>query len=220
MSHTAFLPNRDRAKPSLGEGASRPGSVFVPLPVGSGHGDLATGSPDLQNPLESKLDSGTMEDPFVPADFEVPLSHAWSGFHLEPLGAHHNERDHAAWMSSIDHIRATPGFTPEEERNWPVAMSLDDNLADLVRHARDFAERKGFTYSILEGNEVIGCIYIYPDRRSDHDAAVSSWVRESRAEVDGEVREALATWIDEVWPFTNPSYAGREKVPQPPDDGI
>jgi hypothetical protein len=88
-------------------------------------------------------------------------------------------------------------------------MTLEENLEDLVRHAKDFRERKGFTYSILEGDDVIGCIYIYPSRRPGYDAEISSWVRESRAESDAAVREELATWIDESWPFSNSSYAGR-----------
>lgn len=146
---------------------------------------------------------------FVPPGFEVPLSYVWSDFHLEPLGEQHNERDHDAWMSSIDHIRSTPGFSPQEEPSWPVAMTLEKNLEDLVRHAKDFQERKGFTYSILEGDDVIGCIYVYPTRKPGRDAEISSWVRESRAEMDATVREELATWIDEAWPFSSPSYAGR-----------
>jgi hypothetical protein len=150
-----------------------------------------------------------VEKSLVPPSFEVPLEYAWSEFHLEPLGEQHNERDHDAWMSSIEHIRSTPGFSPQEEPNWPVAMTLERNLEDLVRHAKDFRERKGFTYSILDGDDVIGCVYIYPSRQPGHDAAISSWVRESRAESDTAVREALARWIDEVWPFTNPHYAGR-----------
>jgi len=150
-----------------------------------------------------------MEDSFVPPSFEVPDAYTWSEFHLEPLGPQHNDRDHAAWMSSIDHIRTTPGFSPQKEPNWPIAMTLERNLEDLVRHAKDFRERRGFTYSILEGDDVIGCIYIYPGRLPGHDAVISSWVRESRAESDTAIREALATWIDEAWPFSNPLYAGR-----------
>jgi len=150
-----------------------------------------------------------MEDSFVPPTFEVPCTYAWSEFHLEPLGEQHNDRDHVAWMASIDHIRSTPGFSEQEEPDWPVAMTLEANLEDLVRHAKDFEVRRGFTYSILKGDDVIGCIYIYPDRRpSGHDAWVSSWVRESHAESDAAVREALSTWIDEAWPFLNPYYAG------------
>jgi hypothetical protein len=112
-------------------------------------------------------------------------------------------------MSSIDHIRSTPGFDEQEEPDWPVAMTLEANLEDLVRHVKDFEERSGFTYSILDGDDVIGCIYIYPGRRPGHDAVVSSWVRESRAELDAAVWEALSTWIDEAWPFSNPYYATR-----------
>ena len=108
---------------------------------------------------------GWMEGPFVPPSFEVPDSYVWSEFHLEPLGENHNERDHAAWMSSIDHIRSTPGFNVQEEPGWPVAMTLEANLEDLVGHAKDFEERRGFTYSILDGDDVIGAIYIYPGRR-------------------------------------------------------
>ncbi len=145
----------------------------------------------------------------MPPNFEVPLEYAWSVFHLEPLGEQHNDRDHEAWMSSIDHIRSTPGFSPQEEPNWPVAMTLERNMEDLVRHARDFRERRGFTYSILEGDDVIGCIYIYPGRLPGHDAEISFWVRQSHADLDSAVREALAKWIDEKWPFVNPLYAGR-----------
>ena len=152
---------------------------------------------------------GWMEDPLVPQSFEVPDAYAWSEFHLEPLGEKHNDRDHAAWMSSIDHIRSTPGFDEQEEPDWPVAMTLEANLEDLVGHANDFEERRGFTYSILDGDDVIGCLYIYPSRRPGHDAVVSSWVRESRDELDAAVWEALSTWIDEAWPFSNPYYAAR-----------
>ncbi len=87
-------------------------------------------------------------------------------------------------------------------------MTLEKNLDDLNRHARDFRERKGFTYSILDGGDVIGCIYIYPGRLAGRDAVISSWVRASYAQSDAAVREALATWIDDAWPFSNPFYAG------------
>src|SRR5207237_4710884 len=83
---------------------------------------------------------------FVPPDFEVPLGLETSDFVLEPLGAEHNEQDYAAWSSSIEHIRATPGFP---DGSWPREMTLDDNLVDLRRHAADFRNRKGFTYTVV-----------------------------------------------------------------------
>jgi hypothetical protein len=146
--------------------------------------------------------------PFVPDDFDVPLSLTTDRFRLEPLGPEHNARDHEAWMSSIDHIRATPGFP---NGTWPRAMSLDDNLGDLERHARDFAARTGFTYSVLDGDDVIGCLYVYPAAPDDpeHDADVRSWVRASRADLDAELWTTVSTWLAEAWPFTHPSYAAR-----------
>lgn len=147
-----------------------------------------------------------MEDTFVPVDFEVPGSFEGPGFRLEPLGAEHNDRDHAAWMSSIDHIRSTPGF---DDWPWPVPMSLERNLEDLVGHAQHFEERKGFTYSILDGDDVIGCLYIYPASRTGHDAEVRSWVRESRAAMDDAVWSTVSGWLEATWPFLNPYYARR-----------
>ena len=147
-----------------------------------------------------------MPDTFVPAAFEAPLTFEGPGFRLEPLGPEHNERDHEAWMSSIAHIRSTPGFP---DGSWPTAMSLERNRQDLERHARDFDTRRGFTYSILDGRAVIGCVYIYPTERAGCDAEVSSWVRESRAEMDPVVWKALAEWITQVWPFAHFYYAPR-----------
>ena len=145
-----------------------------------------------------------MTEAFVPEDFTVPEHFVGLGFRLEPLGPDHNDRDHDAWTSSIDHIRATPGFL---DGPWPSPMSLQDNLADLVRHAEDFANRAGFTYSVLDGDEVIGCVYIYPTKAPEHDASVQSWVRVSRAELDVVLREAMAAWLRSDWPFANVDYA-------------
>ncbi len=148
-----------------------------------------------------------MPEPFVPPDFAVPSPFEDPAFHLEPLGPEHNERDHAAWMSSIDHIHATPGFEPDAE--WPTPMTLEKNLADLVGHSRDFERREGFTYSILVDDDVIGCVYIYPSKDLNHDAVVRSWVCERRSEMDMVVWRALSKWIETTWPFESPAYAVR-----------
>ncbi len=65
-------------------------------------------------------------------------------------------------------------------------MTPDENRADLQRHADDFRNRTGFTYTVLDpaGRDVIGCVYIYPLPESDHDARVLSWVRASHAQLD------------------------------------
>ncbi|MGW0392348.1 N-acetyltransferase [Streptomyces sp. NPDC003042] len=138
---------------------------------------------------------------FVPDDFAVPRTLVADGFRLEPLGPEHNERDLAAWSGSIAHVRATPGFA---EWRWPPpeGMSAEANLADLVRHARDFAERRGFSYSVLDGDEVVGCVYIYPGAEDQPDRVqVNSWVRADRAELDAAVHAAVRGWLRTVWPF-------------------
>jgi hypothetical protein len=141
---------------------------------------------------------------FVPDGFEPPRGLETTDFRLEPLGPEHNERDHAAWSSSIEHIRASPGYL---DGNWPRPMSPEENLADLERHASDFAARTGFTYTVLDaGDDVIGCVYVYPARDDVHDASVQSWVRASRAELDPVLRDAVAEWLESAWPFRRPLY--------------
>lgn len=144
---------------------------------------------------------------FVPDDFEVPQQLIHTAFRLEPLGVQHNERDYAAWTTSMDHIKATPGFVGEK---WPHAMSLADNHGDLARHADDFVGRRGFTYTVLDAtNDVIGCLYIYPGRTAEFDARVSSWVRADRAALDRVLYQAVAEWLANRWPFASVDYAAR-----------
>ena len=142
---------------------------------------------------------------FVPAEFEPPSGLEAEAFRLQPLGPQHNARDHAAWSSSIEHILASPGYGPDSR--WPRPLSLEENLVDLERHARDFADRTGFTYTVLgPDDDVIGCVYVYPAADEAHDARVQSWVRESRAELDLPVRKAVAEWLRREWPFERPLY--------------
>lgn len=145
----------------------------------------------------------------VPDDFAVPRELVTGDFRLEPLGLQHNAGDYDAWMSSTNHIRATPGF---RDSTWPdPQMTLEENLADLRRHAQDFAQRAGFTYTVLDpaSGEVIGCVYVYPPRRPGYDVHVRSWVRADRAELDKPLHDSVRRWLGEAWPFHNPDYAQR-----------
>jgi|SRR5215207_8531672 len=47
-------------------------------------------------------------------------------------------------------------------------MTLEENRADLERHARDFAARSGFTYTVLDPSDrsVIGCARLTPTATS------------------------------------------------------
>ena len=153
---------------------------------------------------------------FVPLDFAVPDGLTAADFRLAPLGPQHNEADYAAWTSSIDHIRATPGWAGD---GWPHEMSLQENLRDLERHARDFAGRRGFTYTVLSNDtgDVIGCVYIYPPDAEGADggaaiaaeAIVMSWVRADQAALDRILYDAVTAWLERDWPFRTFGYAPR-----------
>jgi hypothetical protein len=153
---------------------------------------------------------------FVPVEFAVPGGLTAEEFRLEPLGPQHHAADYAAWTASMGHIQATPGFVGT---SWPHEMSLEENLRDLERHARDFAERRGFTYTVLSTGtgDVIGCVYIYPPRgetpggtgAGEQQAAVSSWVRADRAELDPVLYHTVRAWLEREWPFRSIEYAPR-----------
>jgi hypothetical protein len=148
--------------------------------------------------------------PFVPPDFEPPRTLVSDRFRLEPLGPQHNEADLAAWTSSIEHVRSTPGFP---DGNWPPpdGMTLERNLQDLTRHAADFEAGKGFTFTVLEPEtgDVIGCVYLYPAGSADADVTVQSWVRASHADLDVELADAVAAWLESDWPWQRVHRPGR-----------
>ncbi len=148
--------------------------------------------------------------PFVPAGFTPPTRLVTRHFILEPLGPQHNEADLAAWGSSIDHIRSTPGYP---DGNWPPpeGMTPERNLADLTRHAADFEARMGFTFTVLSpvDGDVIGCVYLYPSPSDDFDVEVQSWVRTSHADLDTPLANALVEWITAEWPWQRLERRGR-----------
>jgi hypothetical protein len=92
----------------------------------------------------------------------------------------------------------------------PRPMSFAENRRDLERHANDFRLRQGFTYTVLDASDdVIGYVYIYPARADDVDAAVQSWVRADRSDLDRTLSEAVRNWLANDWPFTTVDYAER-----------
>jgi len=89
-------------------------------------------------------------------------------------------------------------------------MSLDENLRDLQRHADDFTQRAGFTYTVLDDEDVVvGCVYIYPSRADPGIPEVRSWVTASRAGLDSVLHETVNSWLAAEWPFTDVRYRNR-----------
>lgn len=147
---------------------------------------------------------------FVPPGFTPPTTLVTERFRLEPLGPQHNDADLAAWTSSIEHIRATPGYP---DGRWPPhdGMPSDDNLRDLRRHAADFEKRAGFTFTVLDpvDDDVIGCVYLYPADSDEHDVSIQSWARTDRADLDVPLADAVADWVATAWPWLRPDRYGR-----------
>jgi RimJ/RimL family protein N-acetyltransferase len=159
---------------------------------------------------------------FVPDGFVPPrrLELPDLGVRLEPLGPEHCDGDFAAWTSSLEHIRATPGWVGS---SWPREMTWQQNHDDLVRHRADFDAGTGFAYTVLDAatGEVVGCVYLYPPHAASGggfpagppgavgEVDLRSWVRADRAELDAPLAEAVIAWADVAWPFTRVLAAGR-----------
>ena len=166
------------------------------------------------SPLASVPWSVMTSNEFVPVGFQPPTSFATDWFHLEPLGPQHNRADHAAWMSSIEHIRSTPGYP---DNTWPPpwppldGMTVEENLNELHRHADDFVHRAGFSFSVLDSsdNDVIGCVYLYPSVSEEWDVTLQSWVRADRAGLDKVLADVVARWVATDWPWKRVDRCGR-----------
>ena len=68
------------------------------------------------------------QPPLVPADFAVPTAHKTARYQFVPLGPALAKHDYEAYMSSIDHLRATFGGG-----KWPHAgITMDEAVQDVV----------------------------------------------------------------------------------------
>lgn len=150
--------------------------------------------------------------PFVPKDFQIPEGLTTDRLRLRPLTIHDLDADYEAVMSSVDHLRRSQPFGPDHD--WPTNdLSRDQNLIDLGWHQKEFQNRSSFAYTVVhpEGRACLGCVYIYPSRRSPHDASIMFWIRASELSSGLEVHlmESVQRWIERDWPFSDPCYPGR-----------
>ena len=147
----------------------------------------------------------------VPHDFDVPdvLEHA--RFRLRMLSVNDLVKDYDAVMSSVEHLRTT--FSRESGGSWPEGLTIEDDLVDLGWHQREFTLRTSFAYTMmtLDESRCLGCVYIMPTRRRDHDCKVEMWVRADTlaSGLDEELYRTVRAWIADIWPFTKPAFPGR-----------
>ncbi|HEY7124455.1 MAG TPA: hypothetical protein VH540_10925 [Ktedonobacterales bacterium] len=152
---------------------------------------------------------------FYLADAPVPAGLRTEEFVLRVLRAADAALDYDAVISSREQLLVKSGG------DWPrEGFTLEENLADLERHERDFHERSGFTYTVMNPTETecLGCVYIYPLRSllervnasqerlarvGDYEARVWFWTRSSRLadHLDARLLEALRGWLRREWAF-------------------
>ncbi len=146
---------------------------------------------------------------FVQPSFVVPDTLETSQFRLRMLTVEDVEKDYEAVVESRELLQAHFGG------EWPrEGFTLEENLRDLERHAQDFQQRKGFTFTMvtLDEERVLGCVYIYPTELADADAQVRLWVRQSEQEngLDRVLFQTVQRWMSEEWPFERVTYPFRE----------
>ncbi len=146
---------------------------------------------------------------FVPADFNVPQNLETEQFRLRMLSAEDVEVDYEAVIESRGLLQSRFGG------EWPrEGFTLEENLADLERHQREFLNREAFAYTVvsLDESRVLGCVYIDPTHRPGADAEVRMWVRQSEVErgLDDILFRTVKEWLESSWPFESVIYPYRE----------
>lgn len=174
-------------------------------------------------PSAAERASLSLVDPrrIVPADLKT------DEFFLRPIAAADAARDHAAVMETRVDLRVW------EQSSWPAEdFTVEANRADLADLEQRHADRRAFTYTVLDptGLECLGCVYIVPTsatfltratvspvsadaRWADVEAVVYFWVRESRISSDMDVRllAAVRVWMDEVWALERTVFVANEQ---------
>lgn len=147
--------------------------------------------------------------PFVPPGFTPPAALQTARMRLRMLSIHDAVKDFDAVMTSAERLRTV--FRPGGA--WPEGLTLEQNLIELAWHHHEFQRRTSFAYTVVRPDEsqALGCLYINPSPREDHNAMVAMWARESEAGsgLDAHLFETVRRWIAREWPFRSPGYPGR-----------
>ena len=143
-------------------------------------------------------DGDSVNDPLVPADFDVPSGFETERFVLRPLTIHDVVKDYDAMVS---------------RGGKHTDLTLEQNLIDLGWHQVEFQRRSSFTYTVMspDGTRCLGCVYIYPSKTEGRDADIYMWVRgdEQDTGLDGYLYDSVRNWIDDAWCFHAVAYPKR-----------
>lgn len=160
--------------------------------------------------LSAPLACASVQAPgaFVPPGFEIPRRLETSQFVLRPLVVADAGRDFEAVTASEPQLRE---IFPDSD--WPSGLTLDADRAEIQSHEALFTARRAFTYAVvgLDGQEVLGSVYINPSSKVDYDAEVYLWRRAARlgSPEDRALEAVVRGWVMDAWPFERPALPGR-----------
>ena len=167
--------------------------------------------------------------PFTDRDVAAPDRLTTEEFVLRPIAASDAAIDHAAVMETREALRLW------EQSTWPADdFTVEANREDLVGLEHRHIQHQAFTYTVLspEGDECLGCVYIFPTTAAflakstvtpvgnaawdDVEAVVYFWARRSMMEIgmDGRLLAALRRWFDREWAFERTVYVTNEQFEQ------
>lgn len=159
----------------------------------------------LAGACASPLESTAPTEPAGPWErrFEPPAPPATDRLVLEPLGPEHAGREHAALLSTADHLRATVFDS------WPPAdYDIAQNQKDLARHAAEFARRDAYAWAVLapDRETYLGALFAKPVRASEGEGdavQITYWVvaREIPRGMDEQLLRTSLAWFQHAWPF-------------------
>lgn len=158
---------------------------------------------------------------FYPEDAVVPEKLRTEEALIRPLRATDVELDYDAVITSRSELFL------RSEGNWPrEGFTLEENLADLIRHEQEHLDRVAFTYTVMNPTETecLGCLYINPlkqllqgvglsvERIPNGSAYVTFWVRQSRLQddLDRRLLQVLVTWFQTEWAFSQVLFSAKK----------
>jgi len=129
-------------------------------------------------------------------DCRIPEDVRLGDFRLTMLTEADLDDDMAAIEESMDDLEGIFGVP------WPRGLTREADLADLVRHRREFAARHAFAWVIRDpAGAYLGCAYVrpFPDRRGA--ARVAHWFRSSALQHGPAFRAVFHDWLHgPLWP--------------------
>lgn len=158
---------------------------------------------------------------FYPENAVVPEILQTEEFLVRPLRATDVELDYDAVVTSRAELFL------HSSGSWPrEGFTLQENLADLVRHEQEHLARVAFTYTVMNRAETqcLGCLYINPLRQLLQRAALSAghipaesayvtfWVRQSHLQdnLDRRLLQSLVAWFQTEWAFSQVAFVAQK----------